>query len=105
MLAEMGDPSFRLGHLDTDTYEAMMTKDDLLSTLFGTMTEGTPMCTDCAFLPYCGSDPVFHKATHGDVVGHKAFSAFCKRQMAVLRHLIELLESDESSRDILLGWV
>jgi uncharacterized protein len=105
MLAEMGDHSFRLGHLDTDSYESMMTNESLLGTLFDTMTEGAPMCSDCAFLPYCGSDPVFHKATQGDRLGHKAFSAFCSKQMAVLRHLIDLLERDPASRDILLGWL
>jgi uncharacterized protein len=64
-----------------------------------------PMCHDCAFLPYCGSDPVLHRATQGDVVGHKAFSAFCSKQMGMLRHLITLLEDDAAARRILLGWV
>ena len=103
MLAEMDDESFRLGHLDSDSFESVMTSETLLSALSDSMAEGAPMC--CAFLPYCGADPVFHKATQGDVVGHKAFSAFCKRQMALLRHLISLLEDDAGSREILLGWV
>jgi uncharacterized protein len=105
MLAEMDDDSFRLGHLDDNSFESIMTSETLLSALSDSMAEGAPMCSDCAFLPYCGADPVFHKATHGDVVGHKAFSAFCKRQMALLRHLISLLENDAESREILLGWV
>jgi His-Xaa-Ser system radical SAM maturase HxsB len=105
MLAEMDDDSFRLGHLDSDSFQSVMTSETLLSALSDSMAEGAPMCSDCAFLPYCGADPVFHKATQGDVVGHKAFSAFCKRQMALLRHLISLLEDDADSREILLGWV
>lgn len=104
MLAEMGDFSFRLGHLSRDSYESIMTSETLLSQLSDTMTEGSPMCSDCAFLPYCGADPVFHQATMGDSVGHKAFSAFCKKQMGVLRHLIGLLEDDSRARDILMGW-
>ena len=105
MLAEMGDESFRLGHLDTDTYESIMGSDALVSLLDTTMLEGLPMCSDCPFLPYCGSDPVFHKATQGDAVGHKAFSDFCTKQMAVLRHLIGTLETSRAARDVLLGWV
>lgn len=105
MLAEMGDHSFRLGHLDTDSYEAMMTSEALLSPLFDSMLEGAPMCSDCAFLPYCGADPVYHKATQGDSVGHKAFSAFCSKQMAILRHIIELLEYDAEAKEILMQWV
>lgn len=105
MLAEMGDQSLRLGHMDTDSYEAMMTSDALLGPLSESMPEGVPMCSDCAFLPYCGADPAFHRATQGDAVGHKAFSAFCAKQMAVLRHVLGLLEGESDARDILLGWV
>lgn len=104
MLAEMGDHSFRLGHLDTDTYETMLSAEPFLSILMETMPEGAPMCADCAFLPYCGADPVFHKAKQGDMLGHKALSAFCSKQMAVLRHLIDLLEHDAAARATLLEW-
>lgn len=104
MLAEMGDHSFRLGHLDTDTYETMIGSETLLAPLDETMLEGAPMCSDCPFLPHCGSDPVFHKATQGDMLGHKAFSDFCKKQMGVFRHVIGLLEDDPAARAILLDW-
>ncbi|ADO73900.1 His-Xaa-Ser system radical SAM maturase HxsB [Stigmatella aurantiaca] len=105
MLAEMGDLSFRLGHVATDGHAALLTSETLLAHLSDTMPEGVPMCSDCAFLPLCGADPVFHRATQGDAVGHKAFSAFCKKQMAVLRHLITLLEDDPPARETLLGWL
>jgi sulfatase maturation enzyme AslB (radical SAM superfamily) len=82
-----------------------MTAAPFLGYLFDTMPEGTPMCSDCAFLPYCGADPVFHKATQSDPVGHKAFSGFCSKQMAVLRHIIGLLEYDPVARETLLSWV
>ena len=105
MLAEMGDASFRLGHLDSDNYEKMMTSESLLSVLDKSMPEGAPMCNDCPFLPYCGADPVFHRVTQGDPVGHKAFSDFCKKQMATLRYVIGLLESDAGVRGTLLQWI
>ncbi|MDC0740809.1 His-Xaa-Ser system radical SAM maturase HxsB [Polyangium mundeleinium] len=105
MLAEMGDQTFRLGHLDEHSYEDLLTSEALLVPLGETILEGMPMCADCPFLPYCGADPVFHRATQGDAVGHKAFSAFCTKQMGVLRHVIGLLETDAEARDILLRWV
>lgn len=105
MLAEMNDQTFRLGHLDSDPYEAIMTSERLLEPLEDSVLESVPMCTDCPFLPYCGADPVFHRATQGDFVGHKAFSAFCKKQMALTKHLIGLLEDVPSARRILMGWV
>lgn len=105
MLAEMGDHSFRIGHLDTDSFAEVVTRDALVSLLDSTMLEGVPMCHDCVFQPYCGVDPVYHKALFGEPVGHKVLSAFCQRQMAVLRHLIELLESGPEMRDLLSSWV
>jgi uncharacterized protein len=105
MLAEMGDHSFRLGQLGVDTYEAMMTSEGLLGSLEDSVLESSPRCTDCPYLPYCGSDPVFHKATQGDVVGHKAFSAFCEKQTGVVEHLLTLMEDDAEARRILMEWV
>jgi uncharacterized protein len=105
MLAEMNDQSFRLGHLDTDSYQAIMTHEALLGPLEETVLEASPMCTDCAFLPYCGADPVFHKATQQDAVGHKALSAFCAKQMSVVRHIISLLEDNPKARRTMLGWI
>ena len=51
MLAEMGDPNFRLGNLSTDSYENMMLSDALIDTITDTMTEGVPCCSDCGFQP------------------------------------------------------
>ena len=63
------------------------------------------MCSDCAFLHYCGADPVYHHATQGDVVGHKAFSGFCDRQMGIFEELVELLDTDPEAARILSSWV
>jgi radical SAM protein with 4Fe4S-binding SPASM domain len=105
MLAEMKDQTFRLGHLDQDSYEQIFTARTLLEPLATTVLESAPMCSDCAFLPYCGADPVYHWATQKDVVGHKALSSFCARNMAVFKHLIRLLEDDRKAARILRGWV
>ena len=105
MLAETGDRRFRLGNLISDDFEDIMLSDTLVDTLSETMTEGVPMCVDCGFQPYCGSDPVFHHATQGDAVGFKPSSDFCRRNMEVMRHLIRLVEDDGRPASILKGWL
>jgi His-Xaa-Ser system radical SAM maturase HxsB len=105
MLAEMGDKKFRLGNVHNDSYEDVMLSDVLLDTLESTLSESIPMCADCGFLPYCGTDPVYHYATQGDVVGNKALSGFCSKNMKIFRHIISLLEDDTEARKILLSWV
>lgn len=104
MLAEMGDHTFRIGNVHRNTWEELMTSDALLDPIEASFTGSVPMCSDCAFEPFCGSDPVFHHATQKDVVGHKPTSAFCKRNMAIFKRLISLLDSPEERR-VLMGWL
>ncbi len=104
MLAEMGDKSFRLGNVNRDSWEDMMTSDALLDPLEASFTASVPMCSECAFEPFCGSDPVFHYATQKDVVGHKPTSSFCRRNMAIFKHLIKLMD-DAENRRILMSWL
>jgi uncharacterized protein len=104
MLAEMGDETFRLGHLETDSYEEIMTSDALLAPLEESFAPSAPMCSDCAFEPFCGSDPVYHYATSGDFLGRKPESDFCRRNTAIFKHLLELYESDPAARSTFLNW-
>ncbi len=104
MLAEMGDQTFRLGTV-RDSYQQLFLDGPLLSMTSSTMSEGMPGCCDCALLPYCGSDPVFHHRTQGDIVGHRPTSAFCRRNMEIMRHLIRLLEDEPETATVLRSWI
>jgi uncharacterized protein len=104
MLAEMGDDRFRLGSVLHDRYENVMFSDDFLTLLSETMAEGVPGCVDCAYLPYCGSDPVRHYRTQGDPVGFKPTSGFCKKHRGIFEYLILLLEDDPQARAVLRSW-
>ncbi len=105
MLAETQDFKFRLGHLSQDSFEEVLTSDTLLEALQATMTEVVPMCSDCGFQPYCGSDPVYHWATQGDQIGIKPSSGFCRRNMQIMRLLIRWLENDDRAAKVLRSWI
>jgi len=104
MLAEMGDKSFRIGNVYADSYEDIFTSEALLGPLEASFAASAPMCSWCAFEPYCGADPVFHHATQGDVVGKKPLSAFCNRNMAIFRGLIERMADNPKVRGIFERW-
>ena len=104
MLAEMGDKTFRLGSVLQDDYRSLILSDALLNPLESTVAESVPMCSECAFLPYCGTDPVYHHATQGDSIGNRMQSGFCHRNMETFRHLIGLMEDSPSDRATLLRW-
>jgi His-Xaa-Ser system radical SAM maturase HxsB len=104
MLAEMGDTRFRLGNLHEQTYQELILSDALLDPLEQSFTWSVPMCSDCAFESYCGSDPTFHHATQGDYTGRKPLSAFHRRNSAIFRMLLDRYENDSPTRDVFLSW-
>jgi hypothetical protein len=104
MLAEMGDETFRLGHLLENSYEEIILSDKLLDALDESFTLSSPMCSDCSYEPYCGAEPVFHYATQKDLVGRKPESDFCKKNMYIFKHIIHLMENDPKTKEIFLGW-
>jgi len=105
MLAEMGDTSFRLGNVNSDTYADIFTSDALLNALDQSFLMSVPMCRDCVFQDFCGADPVFHHATSGDPVGHKIFSEFCSRSIQMSEHLLTMYDTDPLARSIFTDWV
>ena len=104
MLAEMGDTTFRLGNLHEDSYEEIMLSEALLGPLDESFTASAPMCSDCAFEPYCGADPVYHHATTGDYLGRKPTSGFCQRNMSIFKLLLDRYEGDPSTRALFQTW-
>jgi His-Xaa-Ser system radical SAM maturase HxsB len=104
MLAAMGDPSFRLGHVK-DSFRDIFGGPLLHALVEGSCHETMPGCSECAFSPFCGADPVFNWATQRDPIGHRPTSAFCARNMGIIRYLFDILRSDDAfARDLLTRW-
>jgi radical SAM protein with 4Fe4S-binding SPASM domain len=104
MLAEMGDTTFKLGNLHHHSTGEIMLSDALLGPLEDSFALSAPMCNDCAFEPFCGADPVFHHTTQGDFLGRKPDSAFCRRNMAIFKLLLNRYNDGPAARQIFLDW-
>jgi uncharacterized protein len=105
MLAEMGDTRFRLGNVHRDSYESIFGGATLRTIVAASVAESIPGCADCAFLPWCGSDPVHHYATTGDLVPHIPTSDFHEKNFFLIRHLLSLVERDATARRICWSWI
>lgn len=106
MLAEMQDNTFKLGHVLSNSRSEILTSPAFVALLQEGCNQSLPGCSDCAFQPYCGSDPVYHHATQGDMTGHRATSGFCKRNMKVIEHLFSMLRNgDPFVQDLFWAWV
>jgi uncharacterized protein len=104
MLAEMGDTTFELGHVRTDSYRSLVLSDKLIDLVAASLTQCAPECSDCVFEPHCGADPVYHHATQHDPVGIKPLSEFCARQKGVMNLFIDILEQSPGDAAILRRW-
>jgi hypothetical protein len=105
MLAEMGDRIFRLGNVHTDSYGAIFDGPLIRTLVAASCVESLPGCSDCALQTWCGCDPLENYATQSNLFGHRPTSAFCRRNMEILKHLLRLYHGDADTREIFLSWV
>lgn len=103
MMSQMQDERFCLGSVD-QSYEDIFLGEKLFAILDESLAQSSPQCSDCAFLPWCGSDPEYHWATQRDITGHKAFSGFCRKNMSIFQQLVSRLGRDDEDSRILRSW-
>lgn len=105
MLAEMKDLTFKVGHLDVNTYQELFYGENVQRISRYSVNESLPGCSECAFQSYCGADPVHNHATQGDMVGFRPTNTFCIRNMAIITYIFELMESRPEVKEIFESWV
>lgn len=105
MLSAMGDDRFKFGELGNSKFEDVMFSDPFLDMVSETMLEGIPMCVDCGFQSYCGSDPIRHYRSQGDMVGYKPKSEFCQKQKGVIRMILSKMAESNENRAIFSKWI
>jgi len=104
MLAEMGDKTFELGHVEHDNYRSLILSDKLLDLVGSSLTQCAPECLNCVYESHCGADPVYHHATQNDAVGLKPLSGFCARQKGVIGKIVDLLDNSPEDAAVLRRW-
>lgn len=105
MLAEMGDARFRMGSVH-EPMSVLQSSAAMSIINEAGDAELLPGCRDCAFVPYCGADPVFHVATQNDPVGHRPTSEFCHRHTGLFHILFEYLaQRNPDTMRIFLSWM
>ena len=93
MLAEMGDKNFLLGNVHQHTYQDIFNNPSLQLIIQDSCAESLTNCSECAYLPYCGCDPLFNYVTQKDHYGHRPSSDFCFKQTAIYNYLFDFINS------------
>lgn len=106
MMARFKNYFFRLGNVNTDSYQSMFNGEKLHEIIRNSCNECLPECAECVFQPYCGADPVRNLSEQGDMVGHRPTNEMCKKNKAIMHYLFELLEKhDPDINRIFWSWI
>ncbi|MDB5430492.1 MAG: hypothetical protein JWP35_1608 [Caulobacter sp.] len=104
MAAETGDTRFALGsvHEPLDTLIGSPAMQWLTT---GAVAEEQPTCAKCAFVPYCGADPVHHATTQGDPAAEREGSEFCTKHKGLFHILFRhLADGDPETLRTFTAW-
>lgn len=104
MLAAAGDQKFCMGNVLKNSYSEIFHGRIIRDLIERTNLESTPICSDCAFQPWCGADPIFHYGTQGDIEPDIPTSDFHKKHDFLFRHLLKL-NSDPINAQIFQDWI
>lgn len=104
MAAETGDKRFGLGSVD-EPLDVLLASEPMRWLSTGAVAEELPGCDTCAFVPFCGADPIYHAVAHGDPVGDRRESDFCKKHLGLFERLFtRLAEADPDTLRTFTAW-
>ena len=107
MLGEVGDDTFKIGNVHDLGVFADIFKSQVMENIYeASCAESLPGCSDCAFLPFCGADPVNNYTTQGNIFGQRPTSDRCKKQMEITKYLLAKIRSKDSDvMRIFMAWI
>lgn len=104
MLKEMGDSSFCLGDVRTNSFTELLSHPTLQRAVLESFTWSSTSCHRCALEPFCGADPVYHQATQSRFAGYKPISDFCGRTKAIVPELMRRYRTDPFCKNLFETW-
>ena len=103
MVDHQGDPIFRVGTV-TDAWTDVLDHPTARACAAASNLETQPMCSQCAYKPWCGAEPVFHYEMQHSIAGQMPNSPWCGTHMGIFDILLKRLR-DPETRAILDKWM
>ena len=104
MLHEMGDSTFRLGDVHTSTYRQIVGHPTIRAMSLASNLDQQPDCVNCAYQPYCGTQPEHNHKTQGTMFGRMRESTMCAVHKGIQDYLFEKLAQGGPAVDVLRRW-
>jgi len=84
----LGNDLFRLGNINTDSFEQMFDTKKMAPIISVCMNENL-LCNYCVYKPYCGICPVCNYAEQGNVITNITLTNRCKILKAQFHYIFE----------------
>jgi uncharacterized protein len=105
MMAETGDRHFKMGNVLENTRAELFLGPVMQELAMAGVNDSLPVCSDCAYAPYCGADPVRRYQVTGSPYGRPGKDDFCYKNQNIIKMIINKLTSgDVQTQHILLQW-
>jgi uncharacterized protein len=102
MFSMMGDESFRLGTVK-NSYRDLLDNATVKGMCGASCLIGAPGCNDCAYLPYCGTCPIYNHGEQGNIYGQMATNERCGLNKMTLDYIFKILQNKDKER-VLRVW-
>lgn len=97
MVAQQGDKMFRVGSVFDGSFESLMESPATRACCMASSLEGQPMCSRCAYKPYCGVCPVYNYEAQKSLWGLMPANMHCRVFMGIFDLLFERLDDPEKA--------
>ncbi|MEM6994203.1 MAG: His-Xaa-Ser system radical SAM maturase HxsB, partial [Myxococcota bacterium] len=101
MLHEMGDSTFLIGNVANATYREVVGHPTIRAMAIASNLDQQPDCVNCAYQPYCGTQPEHNHKTLGTMFGRMRESAMCAVHKGIQDILFERLARGGQVRQVL----
>ena len=105
MLSEMGDDSFKVGNVYTNTYKELMQCDCTKAMCISSCIECLPYCATYIYMPYCGTCPVINLAQDNNIFSQNPKEYRCKIYSGILDILFNYIENEPDTVKIFKNWI
>jgi len=96
MLAQEGKPQFKVGHVASSDYNQVIGHPLVRAAAAATFLDNQPMCSQCAYKPYCGLDSVYNYETQDTLWGRMPDNRRCEILMGMFDVLFEKIQNPEN---------
>jgi His-Xaa-Ser system radical SAM maturase HxsB len=104
LLANEGDEFFRIGDASTSAFADLLDHPTVRASRLASNMDAQPMCSQCAYNPFCSVLPAYNQGTQGSVFGRMPDSGWCEKMMGIFDVIFTKLQ-DPEARKVLESWL